>query len=166
MNDVTDNVRNEHLHAELAEHIFDVEAILQQRGGRVFKELDLTGALAGALWSFDPDGGPISRRDLAARLRCDPSNVTFLADRLEARGYIERSIDRRDRRYKAMRLTPEGAAARARLLAGFASQSPFARLTAVERRLLADLLARCVGEQTGPSLGEASDRDHVAGDGG
>ena len=39
-------------------------------------------------------------RHLASLLKCDPSNVTFLVDRLEERGLVERQTDPADRRVK------------------------------------------------------------------
>ena len=148
MSETTLPTATEQLAAELAQRVFELAGVLEAHVGVVLRDLDLTAALADVLWKIDPAADPPSRRELAARLQCDPSNVTFLADRLEARGLIERVVDDRDRRLKAMRLTPAGAAARSRLLAAFASGSPFARLTAAEQRHLADLLARSAG---GPS---------------
>ena len=55
-------------------------------------------------------------RDLAARLQCDPSNVTFLADRLEERGLVERRPDPSGRRVKLLALTPAGLAMRIRVV--------------------------------------------------
>src|SRR6266487_4263043 len=52
---------------------------------------------------------PVSMRELARVLRCDPSNVTGVTDRLEGRGLVERRADPRDRRVKTLALTPAGA---------------------------------------------------------
>ena len=54
-------------------------------------------------------------RSLAADWKCDASNVTFLADRLEDAGYVERRVSPTDRRVKILQLTDEGLAARATL---------------------------------------------------
>src|SRR6478672_10279652 len=48
---------------------------------------------------------------LAKVLRCDASNVTWLADRLEARGFVERHTAPNDRRVKTLSLTDAGRAA-------------------------------------------------------
>src|SRR5437763_1370402 len=50
-------------------------------------ELDLAPMQAKALHELDVEP-PISMRELAERLRSDPSNVTGLIDRLEARGPV------------------------------------------------------------------------------
>ena len=48
---------------------------------------------------------------LAERHCCGRSNVTALIDRLEADGYVERSVDPADRRNVRAALTPKGRAA-------------------------------------------------------
>src|SRR5436190_21515076 len=79
-------------------------------------EVDLAPAQARALHELDLER-PISMRELAERLKSDPSNVTGLIDRLEARGLVERRPDSNDRRIKGLALTAAGARLRARLFA-------------------------------------------------
>ena len=55
-------------------------------------------------------------RALAQQLFCDPSNVTGIVDRLEARGLIERRSSETDRRVKIIRLTAEGQRVRAEVV--------------------------------------------------
>src|SRR2546429_2744974 len=52
---------------------------------------------------------PESQRELARRLHYDPSNITSLADSLEARGLIERRADAADRRVSPPAPAPPGA---------------------------------------------------------
>jgi MarR family transcriptional regulator, organic hydroperoxide resistance regulator len=120
----------------LAEGIYNVYGSLQRSVSGTLRGLDLTEAL-------DPDDGPQSRRSLAARLHCDPSNVTLLVDRLEVRGLVESHPDGKDRRVKAIALTPTGRQVRDRLVATTADSPTFARLSQTERRQLARLLTRC-----------------------
>lgn len=88
---------------------------------------------------------PAPMRDLAAHLSCDASNVTGIADRLEAQGLVER-MRGDDRRVTMLRLTEEGAAARADLSAlVVSSPSPSDRLSAAERRQLTALLDKMLG---------------------
>ncbi|WP_062466642.1 MarR family winged helix-turn-helix transcriptional regulator [Demequina maris] len=60
-----------------------------------------------------------SQRELAERLRLDPSQIVALVDELEARGLLERRQDPSDRRARIVAATPAGAAlferARARI---------------------------------------------------
>jgi DNA-binding MarR family transcriptional regulator len=79
---------------------------------------------------------------IAERLHCDPSNVTFLADRLEERGLVRRESDPADRRVKALALTAKGVAVRDRFTGALAQGPTLARLSDDEQRRLADLLAR------------------------
>ena len=54
---------------------------------------------------------PLTLTQLAERHCCGRSNVTALIDRLEADGYVERTIDENDRRNVRAALTPAGRAA-------------------------------------------------------
>jgi len=68
-----------------------------------------------ALRQLNPDGRPESMRALAQCLQVDPSAITGLVDRLEAKGLVERQPDPGDRRVKALVLTPRGKRVRAHL---------------------------------------------------
>ena len=56
-------------------------------------------------------GEPKPMGELAKQLACDSSNVTWITDRLEERGLVERRSAEHDRRVKLLVLTPEGPAA-------------------------------------------------------
>ncbi|MFD5629176.1 hypothetical protein [Streptomyces sp. NPDC127072] len=53
--------------------------------------------MADALWQLDPDAPAPSIRQMAARLQCDPSTVTFLADRLMTKAMTPEARQRPDR---------------------------------------------------------------------
>src|ERR1700676_5630483 len=89
----------------------------------VVAELDLAPLQAKALHELNVEP-PISMRELAERLKSDPSNVTGLVDRLEARGLVERRPDPNDRRIKGLALTAAGARMRERLFARLYSAPP------------------------------------------
>jgi len=94
------------------------------------------------------DGG-VPMRELAARLGGHASNATGITDRLAARGLVERHEDAGDRRVKRVNLTPEGAATRTQLVACMESaQTPFARLSAAQRRQLHELLLAAIEPKT------------------
>src|SRR6478736_7965719 len=87
------------------------------------------------------DDEPQRMGDLAKELRCDASNVTWLADRLEARGFVERHTAPTDRRVKTLSLTDAGRAAHEQaheLLR--APPAPLLGLSAPELRTLRDLM--------------------------
>jgi MarR family transcriptional regulator, organic hydroperoxide resistance regulator len=130
---------------QLAQLAYALHAAVESHLHDTLEELDLTLTLADALWQLDPALGPLSRRELAERLGCDPSNVTFLVDRLERRRLVTRARGTRDRRVKALTLTPAGVEVRNRLIATIAESPIFSQLTNTQRRQMAGLLGRCVG---------------------
>ncbi|KUO22394.1 MarR family winged helix-turn-helix transcriptional regulator [Streptomyces dysideae] len=104
----------------------------------------LTGAQARLLSLLSLE--PLPMRRLAQKLKCEPSNVTGIVDRLEARGLVERRPDPNDRRVKLAATTQEGrrVARSLRDSLDFARE-PLAGLSAAERESLRDLLRRMVG---------------------
>ncbi|SPF05224.1 MarR family winged helix-turn-helix transcriptional regulator [Streptomyces sp. MA5143a] len=101
----------------------------------------LTGAQARLLGLLSLE--PLPMRQLAQKLRCEPSNVTGIVDRLEARGLVERRPDPKDRRVKLAAATTEGrqVARGLRESLNFARE-PLAGLSTEERESLRDLLRR------------------------
>ena len=81
---------------------------------------------------------------LAKALRCDASNVTWLADRLEARGLVARHTAPNDRRVKTLSLTDAGRAAHdhAHELLRI-PPAPLLALSTAELRTLRDLMTKC-----------------------
>lgn len=112
-------------------------------------EVGLTPAHMHALLSLDPDE-PKPMRSLAADWKCDASNVTFLADRLEDAGYVERRVSPSDRRVKILQLTQAGLAARATLHERMnVPPGVLLALSAADLRDLDELLARVDPEPPG-----------------
>jgi DNA-binding MarR family transcriptional regulator len=102
-------------------------------------------AQAHLLRMLDADD-PVPMRRLACAMRCDPSNVTGLADRLEERGLVERRADAADRRVKGLALTPAGAKLRDEFSARLLEPPPeIAGLPADDQRALRDALRRALG---------------------
>jgi MarR family transcriptional regulator, organic hydroperoxide resistance regulator len=104
-------------------------------------KLGLTAPQATALRELT---GPMTMRELAERMSCEPSNATFVIDRLEKRGLLERRPHPTDRRAKRLVLTAEGTALRERLVELLVQESPLAALTQGEQNTLHDLLHRAV----------------------
>jgi DNA-binding MarR family transcriptional regulator len=73
----------------------------------VLDRLGLTPAESRALSSLEPKVGR-SMRSLAEEWLCDPSNATWLVDRLERQGLVTRVVQEGDRRVKSVVLTPKG----------------------------------------------------------
>lgn len=94
---------------------------------------------------------PESQRELARRLHYDPSNITSLADSLEARGLLERRADKSDRRFRLLALTPEGERLRSVLEDRLAQPPAFLnRLTRAEQVELLRLLGKVFEKRAQP----------------
>ncbi|MDX2551424.1 MULTISPECIES: MarR family winged helix-turn-helix transcriptional regulator [Streptomyces] len=133
---------------EVVELIGTVVARYHEEYEDAAAEHTLTGAQARLLGLLSLE--PLPMRRLAQKLRCEPSNVTGIVDRLEARGLVERRPDPGDRRVKLAAATAEG-----RRVAGSLRDSldfarePLAGLSSGEREVLRDLLRRMVGDVQG-----------------
>jgi DNA-binding MarR family transcriptional regulator len=91
-----------------------------------------------ALFSLDPDKGR-TMRSLADAWKCDPSNATWIVDRLEELGFAERRTAPDDRRVKLVLLTARGHKVRGELMKEF--HQPPAVIAALEREDLERLHA-------------------------
>ncbi len=108
----------------------------------------LTPPQAIALMRLHPEDAP-SLGDMARLLRCDASQMTSTADRLEERGLARRRTSPADRRVKELVLTDAGRRAQARLRNAFVRPpETFAELADEDLAVLvrvAELLARDAG---------------------
>lgn len=97
---------------------------------------------ARGLWSLDEgEGRPIGV--LAQEWGCDPSNATFIIDRLARAGLAERRACDEDRRIKRVRLTPQGANAKRELLNEYHEPPDgFASAPSKDLKALADILGK------------------------
>jgi DNA-binding MarR family transcriptional regulator len=129
----------------LVEQAFAFSAVLRAWTADLLAELNLSEALADVLWHLDTVDTAASMRHLASLLKCDPSNVTFLVDRLEERGLVERQTDPADRRVKLVGLTTAGVEVRNHIVQAAATRSPLAQLSPADQQRLHDLLAAANG---------------------
>ena len=110
-------------------------------------ELGLAPTQAHALTVLEPDR-PMTMREMATALDCDPSTVTGVADRLEAQGFIERRPLPGDRRVRALALTGPGRERRASLVARMLEAPESVRaLPDDELRTLGDALRAILGRE-------------------
>jgi len=120
----------------------------------------LTEALAGAgargyhyrLLAALDEFGPASQATLGRRTEMDRSDVVAALNELAAQGFVERTADPHDRRRNVVTITPAGQGRLGRLddlLAGVQDQL-LMPLSARERRVLTDLLARVLEHQSTP----------------
>ncbi|QBS40835.1 MarR family winged helix-turn-helix transcriptional regulator [Nocardia sp. CS682] len=104
---------------------------------RVAEQLDLTPSQVIALRELSE---PITARELATRMSCEPSNATFVLDRLEQQDLIRREPHPSDRRAKQIVLTAAGKRRRARAVELLGAESPLTSLTPAQQQALRDLL--------------------------
>ncbi|MEU3755719.1 MarR family transcriptional regulator [Streptomyces olivoreticuli] len=133
----------------LTREVVDLIATVVARYHEEYEEAaarhSLTGAQAKVLALLA--GEPQPMRRIAQQLRCEPSNVTGIVDRLESRGLAERRPDPDDRRVKLAAATAEGTATAERLRESLNfAREPLAGLSAQERTVLRDLLRRMLGD--------------------
>ncbi|MEU1878548.1 MarR family transcriptional regulator [Streptosporangium sp. NPDC020072] len=108
---------------------------------RVAEELGITASQVIALRELSE---PITARELASRMSCEPSNATFVLDRLEQQGLIRREPHPTDRRAKQIVLTASGQRCRTGVLDRLSAGSPLTRLTAGQQESLRNLLQALV----------------------
>ncbi|MBF6227817.1 MarR family transcriptional regulator [Nocardia abscessus] len=108
---------------------------------RVAERLDLTPSQVIALRELSE---AITARELAARMSCEPSNATFVLDRLEQQGLVRREPHPTDRRAKQIVLTPAGQRRREDALELLGANSPLIALTDAQQEALRDLLLTMV----------------------
>jgi DNA-binding MarR family transcriptional regulator len=106
-----------------------------------------------ALFSLARDEGR-TMRSLADAWQCDPSNATWIVDRLERLGLAERRARPEDRRVKLVVLTTKGQKTRAALLEEFHQPPPdLAALDREDLESLRDVLRKLVPD---PAVGGAT----------
>ena len=91
-------------------------------------------------------GDALPMNEAAGKLHCDPSNVTGIVDRLEARGLIERQHVATDRRVKQLALTAAGRRMRRRVEAILSTAPGVSDLAAADQTALLALLNRSLGQ--------------------
>ncbi len=138
--------------------ILDALTTLVKRAGTVGQSIASGFAIAphDLLALFKLEGG-LPMKELAQRMGCDASFVTAIADTLEKRGFVRREAGQRDRRIKNLVLTPEGTAAKERLMAQLAAKMPWCyALDDAERRCFLSLLRKMLDT---PAPGAGADVD-------
>ncbi|MGW0334774.1 MarR family winged helix-turn-helix transcriptional regulator [Streptomyces sp. NPDC003011] len=144
--------RPDALTMEVVELIGDVVARFHEDYEEAAAGHALTGAQARLLSLLSLE--PLPMRKLAQRLKCEPSNVTGIVDRLESRGLVERRAAPADRRVKLAAATEEGRRVARELREGLRfAREPLAELSPREREALRDLLRRMLGTETLDTLG-------------
>jgi DNA-binding MarR family transcriptional regulator len=111
-------------------------------GQEIAAEFDIAPHDLLALFKLD---GVLTMKELAQHMGCDASFVTTIADTLERHGFARREPSQRDRRVKNLVLTPDGIAAKERLMRQLATRMPWCYgLDDTERRCFLTLLKKAL----------------------
>lgn len=125
---------------EIIGRLLDLFRRMQSNFDETTAALGLTAAEGQALHHLDE---PAPMRAMADSLCCDASYITVLADKLEARGLVQRAADPDDRRVKRLVLTDSGRAMRNDLVTSIHETTPaLTGLDAADRAALVDLLRK------------------------
>ncbi|MFI0264772.1 MarR family winged helix-turn-helix transcriptional regulator [Streptomyces sp. NPDC017056] len=124
---------------EVCSLVNELSQTINRHVRRAAEKLDLTETQAVALRELTE---PTTLRALAKRMCCEASNITFVADRLEAMGLLERKPHPTDRRSKELHLTAKGTSIRRELLKHLNADSPLQSLDQNAQGELRDLLLR------------------------
>jgi MarR family transcriptional regulator, organic hydroperoxide resistance regulator len=116
----------------------------KRRRWAILSEMGLSPQQSMAISTLQP-GEPMPMSALAEAMHCDNSNITGIVDRLEAAGLAERRPSERDRRVKAVVLTPKGEWTRVEIDRRAGEPPPrLAKLREDDARKLREILARAL----------------------
>jgi DNA-binding MarR family transcriptional regulator len=119
----------------------------EQRMNEVSAAAGLSPVAAWVLVQLDPKHA-ISQKELASRLRCNPSTVVDPTDRLEQSELVVRRPQPRDRRINILTVTAKGRQVRATLLRQlFDPPDAFRRLPAADQARFRDAMLGAVGRK-------------------
>jgi MarR family transcriptional regulator, organic hydroperoxide resistance regulator len=142
---------------EASEAFFQILMDQRNRFQAISAEIGLTPPQAGTLYhiGFSPNGLAMSA--LANTMHCDPSNVTGIVDKLEARRLVERRASEGDRRVKRLVLTAEGVRLRDKLSTRLMQPAEWMlKLPAADQRALRDILVRAAAMLEDPAAAARS----------
>ena len=116
----------------------------EERMNKASEAAGLSPVSAWALVQLDPQHA-ISQKELAKRLRCNPSTVVDPTDRLEERGLVARRPHPTDRRINVLTVTPRGRQVRDRLVATlFEPPEALRKLSATDQLRFRDAMLAAV----------------------
>ena len=128
----------------------------EQRVNEAAAAAGISPVSAWTLVQLDPKA-PVSQKELAARLRCNPSTVVDPTDRLEEAGLVIRRANPGDRRVNVLMVTAKGAIVRKQLISRLLEPpGAFRRMPAGEQARFREVMREAL-------TGSASDPDRRGG---
>ena len=118
----------------------------EQRVNEAAAAAGLSPVSAWALVQLNPEA-PVSQKELAARLKCNPSTVVDPTDRLEEAGLVIRRPNPGDRRVNVLMVTARGATVRKQLIARLLEPpEAFRRMPAREQARFREVMRKALTE--------------------
>lgn len=128
--------------AEIVRVLVEAGTAVNAVVAQVLSEFGIPASVASTLWALAPGAEPPTLRDVAARLRCDPSTVSLAADKLQGMGLVARQPHPADGRKRTLGLTEKGHELWEALRARLHASGLFAGLDAHEQETLLALLTK------------------------
>ncbi len=128
--------------AEIIRALAEVGNVVDAVVAQVLSEFGVPTSVASTLWALAPGTEPPTMRDVAARLRCDPSTVSLAADKLQSMGLVARQPHPADGRKRVLALTAQGHDLWEALRTRLHASGLFAGLDAREQDTLLTLLTK------------------------
>jgi DNA-binding MarR family transcriptional regulator len=101
----------------------------------------------------------VSQKELAARLKCNPSTVVDPTDRLEEAGLVARRANPDDRRVNVLTVTAKGATVRKQLIARLLEPpEAFRRMSATEQARFREVMLESLAGSWAGSTGRGGRR--------
>jgi DNA-binding MarR family transcriptional regulator len=133
----------------------------EERVNEAAAHAGLSPVSAWTLVQLDPDN-PISQKELAALLHCNPSTVVDPTDRLEKSGLVIRQTNPSDRRVNVLVVTAEGKRVRDELIRRlFEPPESFRGMSAGEQDRFRDVMLAAVASDRRPAPARRSVRKPV-----
>lgn len=130
---------------ELGKLVHELDTQNNARHRERVRKLGMTVGQASALRELTV---PMTLKELAVRMACEPSNAIVIVDQLESQHLLERRPHPTDRRAKQLMLTPGGIDRRGELLASLRNEEPLlSALTRQEQDTLQNLLQRALSRR-------------------
>jgi len=146
----TDSRTKINIAADVWRLIFDFIISTHAQRDAVLSRFGLTPGDSKALMLLDPEEGR-TMHSLAEAWTCDASNATWMIDRLEKRGLVERRAVSGDRRVKEVVLTPLGVEQKAALREAFYQPPPeLLELPLADLKALRDALEKLPARAVSP----------------
>lgn len=114
----------------------------QRMDSHVRRAADTLGITASQAIALREMNEPMTMTELAERMSCERSNASYVVDRMEEQGLVQREPHPTDRRAKVLALTTSGQGCRKNVLDALSRDAPIDTLTTDEQTALTALLRK------------------------